>query len=263
VLIALAILGLDVALGGGSDARRVILVDDAVRGELVALFRAAEGREPTADDLNQAVDRWVQGEVVYREALALGLDKGDEVIRERLVTKMRTLLRENVVVDPPTDAALAAWFEANRRYYDLPQRYDIEQFLVPAGGAAEATARRLATELGTGGAPAAYADLVRSYAARPEANVAGMFGDAFAAALAAAPTGRWQALASPAGWHVARVTAVSPAEPAQLADVHDRVVAEWRTVESRRQVAEQLFAIRDNYDVRVVPPGPARLAARP
>lgn len=254
LLIAVAIFAVDYATGGGRDTRRVVLVDDALRGQLTAMFDEGQGRPPSAQELDQLVYRWVQNEVIYREALALGLDKGDDMIRERLVTKMRTVLLENVVVDKPPADELERWFADNRQFYDLPATFDVAQFAVPGGADAEARARALAAAAGSRPVTGPEADAVRTYQARSEANVADMFGAEFAAALAAAPVGQWQALPSNAGWHVARVTAATPALPAALADVRGQAEVEWRAVQARRQMAEALTAIRDRYEVRVVPP---------
>lgn len=103
-----------------ADDQRVITIDEEVEGKVVSLFKEGRGRAPTDRELNRLIHCWLQHEVLYREALALGLDKGDEMIRERLILKMRMVVFNNIVVDSPAEDELPQWFEANRSRYDVP-----------------------------------------------------------------------------------------------------------------------------------------------
>src|SRR5258705_14010547 len=86
---------------------RLIEVTPDVRQSVVDVFKLKhEGREPTADELAPIIDGWILNEITYREALAQGLDKGDEMIRERIMQKMRLLIFGSLNVDSPTDAEL-------------------------------------------------------------------------------------------------------------------------------------------------------------
>lgn len=73
----------DQLLLSDADKARVIVVDDKIWDELIGQFERGKGRKPTDDELKVLLDRWIYNEVMYREALALGLDKGDEMFRSR------------------------------------------------------------------------------------------------------------------------------------------------------------------------------------
>src|SRR5512147_138862 len=63
-------------------------------GQLVLLFKSQWRREPTAEEFNRMVEDKVQGEILYREALAMGLDRSDEIVKRRMAQKMQFLAED-------------------------------------------------------------------------------------------------------------------------------------------------------------------------
>lgn len=239
-----------------SDANnaRVIVVDDKVRNELTAFFRDGQGRDPTESELKVLTDRWVYNEVMYREALALGLDKGDEMFRSRLELKLRSMLIDNVVVDPPTDDDLRKWLDANRERYSAPRRFDFVQFQVEGSDSeAHAKAVALASQLKGDAVPAEYDEEVRIYRDRSQDNIASVFGSDFATGLIGG-AGGWVALHSNTGWHVARMLDDKPPVEADFKAIKPQLEAEWRKAQQNRLAAEAFHRIRDRYDIRIENP---------
>lgn len=243
----------DQAVRSDADSPRVIVIDAGVRDDLVTLFETSRGRKPTAEEYDALVDGWLYDEVMYREAVALGLDKGDDMFRSRLELKLRAMLINNVALDPPTDADLRTWFEANRDRYTAPRRFDFVQFQID-GEEPERTAAELAAGMreGTnnGVIPAAYENRARFYLNRSRDNIAAVFGEDFAAALLDGPEHTWRAVPSAAGWHVARVRAEKPAIDPDFESLKPRLAAEWRSFHSKRLAREAFQEIRDRYEVR-------------
>lgn len=66
-----------------------IVVSQARIAQLSGLFQKAWQRPPTAEELKGLVDAFVKEETYYREAIALGLDQDDTVIRRRLQQKLQ------------------------------------------------------------------------------------------------------------------------------------------------------------------------------
>lgn len=254
LLLGALIFVVDWATRSDANNTRVIVVDKQVRQNLTTLFRDGQGREPSDKELDVLIDRWIYDEVMYREALALGLDKGDDMFRSRLELKLRAMLIDNVVVDPPTDDALRAWFEAHRDRYTAPRRFDFMQFHVEGSDAeAHAQAAALASQLKGETVPVAYQDEVRIYRNRSQENIVSIFGNDFATGLIGA-AGGWVAVHSTTGWHVARVLEDKPpAEPAFDA-IKPQLEAEWLKSEQKRLAAEAFRRIRDHYDIRIEQP---------
>ena len=254
LVIGALIFVVDEAVRSDDDNPRVIVIDDAVRAELVALFEDARGRPPSDREYEILVDAWLYDEVMYREAVVLGLDKGDDMFRSRLELKLRSMLLDSVVLEPATDADLRAWLEANRDRYAVPQRFDFEQFQV-ADADAEQTALQLASHLrnegnNNGVVPEAYKERVRVYRNRSRDNIAAVFGTGFAHGLLNGEARTWRAVRAEGGWHVARVRAERPAIEPDFDALKAKLEADWRSFHTRRLAREAFQDIRDSYEIR-------------
>ncbi len=109
-------------------------------------FRANRGREPDAKELAALRQVWIDNEVLYREGLALQADRGDDMIRDRVIFKKLLMVDAAVQLPQMNDAQLRAWFEAHRDKYDEPMRYTFQEG-VPAGDRSESGVRAFVTML--------------------------------------------------------------------------------------------------------------------
>lgn len=245
-----------------------IVVSEARVRNIAQTFSRAWQRPPTREELDGLVETYVREEVLYREALALGLDRDDAIIRRRLQQKMEFVTEEDVSRAPPTDAELEAYLEAHAERFRVEPRATFAQvYLDPAarGAALDREARRLRESLERAGAAADFAQagdrllLVEpryEHATRNE--VAKVFGVAFADALMQQPVGRWAGpIASGYGMHLVRLEALAPGGVPALDAVRPLVEREWdnaKRQELRQSVYEKL---RAKYAIRIDMPGPA------
>ncbi len=251
LVLGLLIFAVDYYMRPPADSRRTINVDAKVENTLVTLFKDGQGREPTQEEVDRLVKRWLLNEIYYREALALGLDQGDAMIRSRLVLKMRDVLLNNLVLDPPSDDTLRAWFEANRKRYDTPKRYDIVQFLVAdaKSGSRQQAEKLLPVSSGGDTVPEAYANAVRRYTGRTRENIADLFGDSFASDLLDRADAGWRVIGSRKGWHIARVEAVHPAVAADFKKMKLQVKADYGEAQRTIAAFEAIKEIRSRYTI--------------
>jgi len=216
------------------------------------------GTEPTPSEDAALVERYVDDEVLYREALSMGLDRGDIIVRRRLLQKMEFLLEGLHPIAEPTDAELDAYLAAHADRYRTPARIDLTHVFVSRdrhGAEAEATALALREQLVAGGDPAALGDPFlrgRELRAQSEQDLAGIFGPAFARAAAELPAGTWsRPVTSSYGLHLVRVNARSAAELPPLARVRAAVQHDWGEEKRRAARAAALADLRKRYVVRV------------
>ena len=106
-----------------------IVIDDAVRARISALWQAQMNQPPTEPELQSLVDAWLRQEVLYREAVRQGLMEDDDIVRRRLVQKLGFLhqFSEDTPVSQPE---LDAYYQANIKRYTLPQRYSFKQIFL-------------------------------------------------------------------------------------------------------------------------------------
>jgi len=248
--IGLAVFALDRATGEDANDPTLMRIDGAVYGELVDIYAAANGREPTEEEMRPLVSRWILNETLYREALARGLDQGDEMIRERIAQKMRILIRGGVDVDAPDDDTLRAFFEARRADYVDPATLSIE---IARIGRGEAEARRWAQRLNAlderDETPPADAPRVFAFYDRPRDAMVSVFGAPFLDAVEALPPTIWTAMDTPDGWHAARLIASAPRYEASFEEARNAVLADWRQQAQRQAEYAAVEALVDRYDV--------------
>lgn len=248
-------------------ANAEIVVNEARIRNLAQNFQRTWQRPPTRAELDGLVETHVREEVMVREALALGLDRDDAIIRRRLQQKMEFVSEETAAQAAPSDDELAAYLNAHPEAFAVDPRVTFRQvYLDPAkrGTALDADAKGLASRLNSPGAPdpATQGDrlslLEPRYESEPATEVARLFGRDFAEALAKQPVGRWGGpVASGYGAHVVKVEALVPGGTPPLSEVRPQVEREWRN--ARRQELAKAFyeRLRAKYTVTVKMPAPA------
>ena len=165
-------------------------------------FTQTRQRPPTEEEWEGLIRDRVRQEVYYREALALGLDKDDLIIRRRLQQKMEFISDDVAAQAQPTDAELSAYLQAHPDSFRVDQRFTFRQvFLNPEkhGKNLAPDAAQLLAQLNQEPAPkpispswAIRSCWTTSIDALPASEVGRLFGDKFATALAGLPLGQWQ-----------------------------------------------------------------------
>jgi PPIC-type PPIASE domain len=244
-----------------SDANRIVL-DEAQVASLAASFQRTWLRLPTHEELAGLVKDRIKEEILYREALALGLDRDDQVIRRRLRQKMEFLSTDLTEPGPPSEAQLQAYLDAHSDRFRTSGRLSFTQVYLKEDGQEQATAllQRLAghppSELALeklGDASLLPATLQQA----DQAETGRVFGQGFAEALSAAPSGRWSGpYVSPYGLHLVYVSERLPTQEPKLSDVRTAVEREWQAEQQRHANARFYQALRERYNVEVTYPEP-------
>jgi hypothetical protein len=255
-----ALFGLHALVADGSETpRERIVVGEARIESLADAFARTWMRPPTRRELEGLIDDYVTEEVLYREALALGLDRDDLVVRRRMRQKMEFLHEDLVEAAEPDDAVLRAFLEANPERFRIPERVTLRQVFVSAERRTdpEAHAAALLAQLRAPGAPepGTLGDATLLPAGLEDASrdqVARAYGEAFAEAVAGLPEGAWSGpIASDFGLHLVRVASRVPGRMPALDEVRAQVAREWEA-EQRQAARERLYrAMRERYEVEV------------
>jgi len=244
-----------------SDSKQIVL-DEAQVASLAATFQRTWLRPPTQEELVGLVEDRIKEEILYREALALGLDQDDLVIRRRLRQKMDFLNSDLTEPEPPTEAELQAYLVANMDRFRTTEQLSFTQVYLKEENRKRATA--LLQQLA--GHPPSALDLEKLGdasllpGAMQQADVHELervFGNGFANALSAAPPGRWSGPhASPYGLHLVYVSERLPGREPPLGEVRAAVEREWLAERQREANARFYQALRERYSVEVAYPQP-------
>jgi peptidyl-prolyl cis-trans isomerase C len=194
------------------------------------------GAPPTRPALRALIDRYVDEEVLFREGVALGLDRGDEIVRRRVVQKMQFLQQDLQAPREPTDAQVQAFYDANRAHYAMPARVSFSHiFFSPDRGGDDGARARAEQALvglddGVTRAPGRgdnFPDLY-DYTGFGPREATRLFGDTpMAQALFHAPTGHWAGpYRSGYGWHLVYIQSSQPPSVPPLFAIRDQVRAD-------------------------------------
>ena len=192
---------------------RTIVVDSALTQRLSNLYRVQTGAPPTSEQLDHLVDNEIREEVLYREALRLGLDRDDEIVRRRLAQKIEFLSSDLASVPEPAEATLQRYYERHAAEFTIPGTATFAHIYFSADTRGDTAARQSATatlaqlQSGQGADPSHLGDpfsLQSAYADLNQVEVAQMFGHTpFVDALFKEPVGEWRGpFRSGYGWHL-------------------------------------------------------------
>src|SRR5215470_14548602 len=107
--------------GGVESSKQIALTLDDLR-QMDMYFESQWHRPPTPQEFQAMVDDKVREEVLYREGIAMGLDKDDTIVKRRMAQKMQFLAEDVAAAHEPTTAELKAWYEKNSNKFALPSR---------------------------------------------------------------------------------------------------------------------------------------------
>jgi hypothetical protein len=242
------------------DARRIEIGPSQVEF-LTGTFERQWGRPPTPQELGGLIDSRVREEVLYREALAVGLDRDDTVVRRRMVQKIEMLTQDLALLADPTEAELRSYFEERREDYRIPPHLSFSHVYFNAdrrGDSVEDDAWRVLAELRAeaptphraperGDATMIDSDYVQ---ARPD-EVRRLFGERFAEALFELEPG-WQGpVVSGYGLHLVYVGERIESRVPEFQEVRDRLVDDFNRVR-RERAADALYeSLAERYEVTI------------
>lgn len=238
---------------------RIELTEDDLR-QIDAGFTAHWLRHPTAQEMASLVDEKIREEVLYREALALGLDKEDTIVKRRLAQKMEFLAEDVSALREPQISELKDWFGKNSQRFALPGRiwfHHVYFSFDRKGEEASKAAARAYKELAGEPVDSAVATRVADpfmfqdyYADCTEDQVAKIFGSKFAKALFQLPRGYWQGpIESGLGWHLVWVDSMMPPRVPAFEEVEQAVKTEWQAEQSAESKRRAFAIMRAHYEI--------------
>ena len=248
------------------DASRIVIPGAEV-GRMALAWEQRWQRPPDEDELSGMVKEAIREQVLYREALALGLDRDDVVIRRHLRQKYEFVTQDLAYDTDPDEATLRAYFDAQPDRYAQPAQISFQQILFSTdrrGAAAGTDAAQALADLqraaatDDAGLPGDATSLPSRFDRMSSAGVEAIFGADFAAALAAQEPGRWAGpIASGYGLHLVRVLQKASGGHPAFETVRQRVKDDW-VYDQRAAANEAIFRkLLERYEVVVEPMAPS------
>jgi peptidyl-prolyl cis-trans isomerase C len=258
--------------GGIEPSKQIQLsLDDLA--QLALLFQSQWRRDPTPEEFGRMVETKVQEEVLYREGLAMGLDKDDTIVKRRMAQKMQFIAEDVAAAREPTSAELRAWFEKNADKFQEPPRVSFRHlYFSPDKRGARAkddavgALARLAGQPEDAKLASTLADpfmFQEYYRDRAPDFLGKEFGPVFALAVAKLPPGSWRGpIESGFGWHLVYVDTLVPGRVPAFEEIEGDVKTAWLSEQKATAWKKAYKDMRAKYTVFLPAPPDAKTAAR-
>lgn len=244
---------------------RKIVISAADIERLSVNWSKSRNRPPTEDELQNLVDSYIREEVFYREALALGLDQEDTILRRRMVQKMEFLSNDLAELHTPDEIDLNEYFLGHQDRYELPARVSFTHIYFSHdkhGSDTLQLAENVLAELRNASAPLLRAPergdpfmFQYDFTLESPFVVARMFGESFAEQLFQAKINGWQGpINSGYGLHLVRINEKVDARMPELSSVIDKVRTDWM-FEKRKETNRNIYEkFKERYEIVVEMP---------
>jgi parvulin-like peptidyl-prolyl isomerase len=253
-------------------SKEIRLTQDEL-AQLVLLFRSQWRRDPTPEEFGRLAENKVQSEILYREALAMGLDKDDEIVKRRMAQKMQFLAEDVAAAREPPSAELKSWYEKNSASFRQPPRVSFRHLYFSPdrrGDRARDDAANALAKLAGQPVDAKIAGSLADrfmfqeyYRDRAPEFLGKEFGPQFALAVAKLAPGSWQGpVESGFGWHLVFVDTVIPGRVPAFEEIEPEVKTAWLAEQKALAWQKAYKEMRAKYTV-LLPAPPAKGEASP
>jgi len=259
----------------GNEENRIVITGGDIE-YLQANFTRTWQRQPTENELQGLIEDKIRDEIAFREAVAMGLDQDDAVIRRRLRMKMELLVEDIANLSSPTDEELQTYLDDHMDSFRKEPQVSFKQVYLNSdkrGTEVGEAARKMLTELvkaGPGADPEIYSDpnmLPNNFSLSYISEFEKLFGGSFARDLLQVEPGKWAGpIWSSYGLHLVFVWDRIEGRDPELGEVREEVEREW-TAQRRREFKDETYKkLRQRYKVvieeRIPPSEDNKISAR-
>ncbi len=259
LLIGAALFFVSDQVGNPVEVDNRIVISQADLDVLASDWIRRTGRPPSPQQVEQQLRQYIREQVLSREAVNLGLDRDDVIIRRRLAQKMQFLFDDLGQVPDPTDTDLNVFMSNHIERFTLPATLSFRHiFLNPDSGgeAIQDQAQQLLRRLQESNAAVDTSELgdptllPLQFDNQTRLQLSNLLGDEFAEQVYSLPVNHWSGpVASGYGLHLVYIHSRTAARVQQLAEVRHSVIRQWQTV--KQQELNNLFyqGIQQRYEI--------------
>jgi len=247
-----------------------IVVTQGTVENIATGFTRTWQRPPTKEELQGLVRDYIREEAAYREALSMGLDRDDTIVRRRLRQKLEFVSDDLASHAEPSDADLEAFLKAHPGLFKAEPVFTFLQiYLNPQlhGTNLQRDESSVLAELRSEGSRANLSSLgdsfllAQSFEKVSLAEVKQTFGEQFASGISVLPVGQWQGpVNSGYGAHLVFLSQRSEGRMPTLAEVRDQVRREWLNAKRTEDIEKFYDALLRHYTVKVEYPEGTKIA---
>ena len=237
-----------------ADEDKNIFVSDQEILSLISAWKSQVGRDPTDDELARIINNLIDEEILYREALLLGLDQEDTIIKRRLAQKI-SFLKEESIPEIPTTEELNKYYENNKeKYYIEPSFTFTHYYFSENNNSLERSQQALKALQDNKKVKSDPFYLGKTFANEPLRNINTNFGESFSKELITADLTVWNGpFESTYGHHIVYINSVTPGYIPEIKQVLRQVEVDFLQTKREQAVKSFLNEIRSEYTIFINP----------
>jgi len=264
LIIGAAIYGAYALFGSPEEDYRdnIILVDSNRINAMISEWESRWQRPPTRQEIDGLIGQYIKEDVLYRQAVAMGLNEDDPITRRRMAQKLEFLTSDLAQMQEPAEGELETYFDENEAAYRDPDRISFSHIFIDPDARGDATlddADQLLAQLKTEGEPTEEMlqrgdrfMLQNYFAAATELDIRRQLGSGFAESVLALEPGQWHGpVLSGYGVHLVYVFAYQEAPAPQFEVVRERVLEDWHTVKREEFNQQFLKSLKERFEIIV------------
>ena len=264
LIIGAAIYGAYAVFGTPEEDYRdnIILVDSNRINAMISEWESRWQRPPTRQEIDGLIEQYIKEDVLYRQAVSMGLSEDDPITRRRMAQKLEFLTSDLAQMQEPGEGELEAFFEENEETYRDPDRISFSQIFIDPDARGDATlddADEILAQLKAQGEPGEEAldmgdrfMLQNYFASATELDVRRQLGSGFSEAVMKLEPGQWHGpVLSGYGVHLVYVFAFQAAPAPQFEAVRERVLEDWHTVKREEFNQQFLESLKERFEIIV------------
>jgi peptidyl-prolyl cis-trans isomerase C len=237
-----------------ADEDKNIFVSDQEILSLISAWKSQVGRDPTDDELARIINNLIDEEILYREALLLGLDQEDTIIKRRLAQKI-SFLKEESIPEIPTPKELNEYYKNNKeKYYIEPSFTFTHYYFSENNNSLERSQQAIKALQYNNKVKSDPFYLGKTFANEPLRNINTNFGESFSKELITADLNVWNGpFESTYGHHIVYINSVTPGYIPEIKQVLRRVEVDFLQSKREQAVISFLNSIRSEYTIFINP----------
>ena len=252
LVIGICLYLIDTAMSADEDKN--IFVSDQEILSLISAWKSQVGRDPTDDELARIINNLIDEEILYREALLLGLDQEDTIIKRRLAQKI-SFLKEESIPEIPTTKELNEYYKNNKeKYYIEPSFTFTHYYFSKNNNSLERSQQALKALQDNKKVKSDPFYLGKTFANEPLRNINTNFGESFSKELITADLTIWNGpFESTYGHHIVYINSVNPGYIPEIEEVLRQVEVDFLQIKREQAVKGFLNNIRSEYTIFINP----------
>lgn len=238
----------------------LVHVDSNRINGFISEWEARWSRPPTREEIDGLIQSYIKEDVLYRQAVAMGLNEDDPITRRRMAQKLEFLTSDLAMMIQPAEGELERYFSDNSEAYRAPDRMTFSQVFFDPDSRGNSTLKDAAEallELQAAGVPTEESMQVgdgfmlqSDFVSVTATEAARQMGSGFVEAVVQLEPGSWHGpVLSGYGVHLVYVYSYKKSSPAVFEEVQAAVLENWQLEQREQFNADFLRNLKERYEI--------------